>query len=90
MIRHPDIQRKAQAELDKVVGRGRLPEFEDKNSLPYIDALYKEVLRWHPIVPLIPHKVTVDDEYKGMRIPKGSVVVANAWYDIKVHAAPCY
>lgn len=81
MITHPDVQRKAQEELDKVIGRDRLPDFEDKEALPYIDALYKEVLRWHPVLPLgVAHAVTAEDEYKGMRIPKGSLVFPNAWY----------
>jgi len=79
MLKHAEIQDKAQAELDRVVGRGRLPDFEDKESLPYINALYKEVLRIHPIAPLIPRSVTIDDEYKGMLIPKGSAIMANTW-----------
>ena len=83
MIKHPDIQCKAQDELDKVVGRGRLPDFEDKDSLPYINALYKEVLRIHPMIPLIPRSVMVDDEYKGMRFPKGAVILANTWCNFR-------
>jgi len=80
MITHPDVQRRAQEELDRVIGRDRLPDFEDKESLPYMNALYKEVLRWHPVVPLgAPHRVTADDDYKGMWIPKGSIVFSNIW-----------
>ena len=45
MLLYPDIQRKAQAEVDRVVGRDRLPEFSDEPSLPYVTALVKEVLR---------------------------------------------
>ena len=52
MLLHPDIQRKAQDELDSVVGRERLPTFEDRPELPFVDAIYKEVLRWRPISPL--------------------------------------
>jgi cytochrome P450 len=52
MALHPDVQRKAQAQIDEVVGTSRLPEFEDVQSLPYIVGLVKELLRWQPITPL--------------------------------------
>jgi len=42
---------KAQAEIDRVVGRSRLPKFSDYDNLPYIRALVKEVLRWRPVAP---------------------------------------
>lgn len=45
MLLYPDIQRKAQIEVDRVVGRDRLPDFSDEPSLPYVTALVKEVLR---------------------------------------------
>ena len=46
MICYPEIQDKAQAELDRVVGKGQLPDFSDEPSLPYISALVKESLRY--------------------------------------------
>jgi cytochrome P450 len=49
---NPNVQRKAQQEIDHVVGRGRLPDFGDFEQLPYIQALIKEVGRWHSVVPL--------------------------------------
>jgi Cytochrome P450 len=49
---YPDVIQKAHEELDKVVGRDRLPQISDKPSLPYIHALVKEVFRWHPPTPL--------------------------------------
>ena len=52
MLLYPDVMRKAQDELDNVVGRSRPPSFEDKSSLPYISAVVQEVLRWRPVVPL--------------------------------------
>lgn len=52
MLLYPDVLRKAQDEIDAVVGRDRLPAFGDKNKLPYIRALVKEVLRWRPVGPL--------------------------------------
>jgi cytochrome P450 len=52
MVLYPDVQTRAQAEIDSVVGRDRLPTFEDRASLPYVDAVVREVLRWRPIGPL--------------------------------------
>lgn len=46
MALHPDAQRKAQAEIDLVVGHDRLPDWSDRQSLPYVDALVNEVLRY--------------------------------------------
>ncbi|KAI0258893.1 cytochrome P450 [Gloeopeniophorella convolvens] len=52
MLRYPEVQRKAQAEIDKVVGKSRLPDFSDQDALPYVNAVLKEALRWHPVFPL--------------------------------------
>ena len=52
MVLHPDIQTKAQADIDRVVGRDRLPDFNDRSALPYVDAILRETLRWYPVVPL--------------------------------------
>ena len=52
LLLHPEVQRKAQDEIDAVTGRKRLPTFEDRPSLPFIDALCKEVIRWRPPAPL--------------------------------------
>ncbi|KAH9952752.1 cytochrome P450 [Russula dissimulans] len=70
----------AQKQLDAVTGRERLPTFEDRPSLPIIDAICKEVLRWGATVPVaVPHASTEDDIYEGFFIPKGSLVIGNAW-----------
>lgn len=45
MLLYPDVQKKAQREIDSVVGRARLPEFSDKKNMPYVAAVLKEVLR---------------------------------------------
>lgn len=52
MSLYPDVQKKAQDEIDSVIGNGRLPRFEDRDNLPYVDALVKEVFRFHPVAPL--------------------------------------
>lgn len=52
MVLHPHVLKKAQEEIDRVVGPKRLPDFDDRESLPYIEAIFQEVLRWRPVVPL--------------------------------------
>ena len=52
MTLYPDVQRKAQAEIDRVVGNLRFPDYSDQDELPYVQAVLKEVLRWHPVTPL--------------------------------------
>ncbi|KAG0702313.1 cytochrome P450 [Suillus ampliporus] len=88
----PDVQRKAQAEIDAVVGPDRLPSFADRDSLPYIEALAKEVLRWNAVVPTsVAHRVTEDDIHDGYHIPKGSLIIANIWFmlnDPRTYADP--
>jgi len=80
MLVNSEVQRKGQDELDRVVGRHRLPQYSDVKSLPYIVAIVKETLRRFPIAPVgVPHCAMAEDEYKGMRIPKGSVMMANIW-----------
>ncbi|KAH7253445.1 cytochrome P450 [Fusarium solani] len=77
----PDVQRKAQDEIDRVIGKDRLPTLADRPSLPYIDAIVKEVLRWHPVAPMgLPHTSTADDVCEGYFIPKGSMLFANVWH----------
>ncbi|KAM0424378.1 hypothetical protein ACHAPT_010526 [Fusarium lateritium] len=76
-----DVQRKAQEEIDRVIGNERLPTLADRPSLPYIEAIVKEVLRWHPVAPMgLPHTSTADDVYEGYFIPKGSMLFANVWH----------
>jgi hypothetical protein len=71
MILYPDVQKKAQEEIDGVICNKRLPNCSDRSSLPYINAVVKEVLRWNPVVPMgLPHTSTVDDMFEGYFIPK--------------------
>lgn len=81
MILYPDAQKRAQAELDKVVGRDRLPAFSDYEHLPYVRAMVKETLRWRAVDPVgLPHRSTEDDIYNGYFIPAGSILIANVWH----------
>lgn len=52
MLLYPEVQTKAQVEIDSVIGNGRLPHFDDRASLPYVDAILRELVRWNPVVPL--------------------------------------
>lgn len=80
MALFPDVQRKAREEIERVVGQNRLPIMADRINLPYINAVVKEVLRWHPVAPMgLPHMSTVDDNYDNYFIPKGSIILPNIW-----------
>ncbi|KZT22559.1 cytochrome P450 [Neolentinus lepideus HHB14362 ss-1] len=76
----PDVQRKAQEEIDRIVGTSRLPEFDDRRLLPYVEAVLWEVLRWRAVTPLgVSHATTEADTYDGYFIPKGATIVMNTW-----------
>ncbi|KAJ7627935.1 cytochrome P450 [Mycena polygramma] len=80
MVLFPDVQRTAQAEIDSVVGGGRLPCFADRDQLPYTAAVVTELLRWHSVAPLgVPHAALEDTLVSGYLIPKGSIIIANLW-----------
>ncbi|KAK7729639.1 hypothetical protein SLS53_009209 [Cytospora paraplurivora] len=79
-VTNPEKMRVAQEELDRVVGRDRLPAIEDIGQLPYISAIIQEVFRWRPITMAgIAHSNLREDVYKGYRIPKESIVIPNYW-----------
>ncbi|KAF8869404.1 cytochrome P450 [Infundibulicybe gibba] len=68
----PNIQQRAQNEIDSIIGNDCLPELGDWPSLPYVEAVYREVMRWCPVLPLgLPHTSTEDDVYRGFFVPKG-------------------
>ncbi|KAJ7479154.1 cytochrome P450 [Mycena latifolia] len=80
MLASPAAQHRAQAEIDSVTGGQRLPDFADERAMPYVAAVVMEVLRWRNVGPIaIPHYLAVEDEYRGYRIPAGSVVIGNTW-----------
>ncbi|KAG2035464.1 cytochrome P450 [Suillus americanus] len=80
MVLHPEVQRLAQQEIDSVVGVDRLPDFHDRPSLKYVEAVFRESIRWHIVAPLgIPHATSSDDVFGGYFIPKGSFILPNIW-----------
>ncbi|EOA92259.1 uncharacterized protein SETTUDRAFT_114627 [Exserohilum turcica Et28A] len=92
MVMFPDVQKKAQEEIDRVIGSSRLPTSRDLESLPYIEAVMKETHRWHLVAPMgLPHTSTQEDTCRGYRIPKGSILLANNWlfmHDPAVYPSP--
>ncbi|KAK4135237.1 cytochrome P450 [Trichocladium antarcticum] len=79
MCHYPDQQRALQDEIDGVLG-GRCPQWEDREKLPLLRAVVKEVIRWRPPVPTgIPHAVEKDDIYNGYLIPAGATIHALEW-----------
>ncbi|KAK3673518.1 hypothetical protein LTR78_006752 [Recurvomyces mirabilis] len=80
MIAFPEVQRKAHAELDAVIGPSRIPDWNDYATLPYVAALVKETMRWRPTAPLgVPHALSEDEWVDGKFLPKGTVVFVNVW-----------
>ncbi|KAJ6456446.1 cytochrome P450 [Mycena sanguinolenta] len=79
MMLYPDTQLRAQAEIDKVLGSERLPTHADHCSLPYVEAIIMEILRWNPPIPLTSRKLTSDVAYGNFLLPRGCNVVANIW-----------
>ena len=83
---HPEVLRKAYAELDAVVGPHRMPNFDDRDSLVYVSAIIKESMRWHSALPVgLPHANVADDEFRGYFIPAGTMLIPNTWY-VAVHS----
>ncbi len=80
MSQYPEIQKKAHAELNRIVGPDRLPDFGDRDGLVYVNAVMKEAFRWHVVLPLsLPHRTVEDDVYGGYFIPAGTTVIPNTW-----------
>lgn len=92
MIMFPEVQKKAQAEIDQVTGGTRMPDFGDRESMVYLEATYREVLRWCQVTPLgVPHMTTESDVYNGYFIPKDTIVFANIWamtHDERMYTEP--
>ncbi|EIW74862.1 cytochrome P450 [Coniophora puteana RWD-64-598 SS2] len=80
MVLHPEAQARAYADIVRACGADRIPTFEDREDLPYIDAILRETERWYPVLPLgLPHSVSEDDTYGDYFIPKGTTFMVNIW-----------
>ncbi|KAF8168806.1 cytochrome P450 [Mycena galopus ATCC 62051] len=95
MALYPQVQKTAQIALDRGLNStsnsNRLPDFTDYGSIPYLEALINEVLRWNPVAPMgIFHACAQDDVYRDYAIPKGTVLIPNVWavlHDSEVYGA---
>ncbi|KAM3967286.1 putative cytochrome P450 304a1 [Aphomia sociella] len=78
LILQPEIQDKVHAEIDRVVGSGRLPNLDDRKNMPYTEACLREAMRYDTLVPLgVPHRAVTDTNFHGYVIPEGTLVSAN-------------
>ncbi|KAJ6527186.1 cytochrome P450 [Mycena capillaripes] len=80
LVAYPEVQKKAQEEMDRVVGQLRMPTLDDLEHMLYIRAMILETHRFRPLAPLlIPHCTLTSEEYNGFVIPKGTTIFVNAW-----------
>ncbi len=80
LVNHPHIQDRAYQEIVKVIGK-RTPNFEDRQKIPYMEALIMEALRYTSITPLsLPHYSCCDSEINGFFVPKDTIIFPNLWH----------
>ena len=65
MVVFPEVQARARKELDQVVGRARLPDFEDRKNLPFLDTVLSETFRWNPVGPICKSLLETSDTLTG-------------------------
>ena len=86
LLNHPEVLEKARAELDAQVGTDRLVDEHDLSNLPYLHNIISETLRLYPPTPmLVPHESSDDCKIGGYNIPRGTILLVNAW---AVHRDP--
>ncbi|XAR51324.1 hypothetical protein NMG60_11005924 [Bertholletia excelsa] len=80
LVNHPEVLKKARAEIDAQVGQNRLIDESDISKLPYLQAIISETFRLFPAAPLLlPHMSREDVTVGGFCVPRGSILMVNAW-----------
>ncbi|XP_051126837.1 ferruginol synthase-like [Andrographis paniculata] len=80
LLGNPEKAAKLKEELRTVIGEDKQVEESDISRLPYLQAVVKEVIRYHPPGPLLlPHKVEADIQVMGYTIPKDTIILINVW-----------
>ncbi|TFK89221.1 cytochrome P450 [Polyporus arcularius HHB13444] len=79
MVQYPETQKRAQDEIDRAIGPGRLPGLSYRSSLPYVDAIVTEVARLRPPIPILPRLAARDEVYNGCLIEDNAYVMMNFW-----------
>ncbi|KAL2895048.1 Cytochrome P450 81E8 [Bienertia sinuspersici] len=80
LLNHPEALKKAQQEVDEVVGHDRIMNEEDVSKLPYLHNIVNETLRMYPPTPvLLPHEASEDTTVCGYHVPQGTMLMVSLW-----------
>ncbi|KAK9165855.1 hypothetical protein Scep_001046 [Stephania cephalantha] len=80
LLNHPEVMAKAREEIDSKLQRKNILEESDLANLPYLTCIVNEALRLYPPGPLlVPHASSAECTVGGYRVPKGTIVMGNAW-----------
>ncbi|KAL0017488.1 hypothetical protein SO802_004557 [Lithocarpus litseifolius] len=80
LLSHPEVLQKVKAEIDNQVGGEHLINDLDLAKLPYLRCVINETLRLYPTAPLLlPHCSSADCTVGGFHIPRGTILLVNAW-----------
>ncbi|XP_055475390.1 cytochrome P450 2A1-like isoform X1 [Psammomys obesus] len=75
LMKHPDVEAKVHEEIERVIGRNRQPQYEDRLKMPYTEAVINEIQRFSNFAPLgIPRRITKNTTFRGFFLPKGTEV----------------